>query len=200
MLNFDERTIEALFWKSWPDVVPVRSDVSLTQVEAELQCGQTGWSRTSSRPQTARDSQPGSASAGSVFLPSERVRLSNPVRSERAKGGSSYPPALLQNLPTGPRQRRIIMSAAGLWTEPFPSGLSAGLLSLGRLVLTRRGSMTAWNKWWCDLSGSLRPPPHRETVGFLDQNVLCRSKIPDEDSQKAEKERTVRQVGLNPDH
>ncbi|KAL7404181.1 hypothetical protein ABVT39_011031 [Epinephelus coioides] len=34
------------------------------------------------------------------------------------------------------------------------------------------------------------------TVGFLDQDVLCRNKIPDEDSQKAEKERTVRQVGL----
>ncbi|RVE76509.1 hypothetical protein OJAV_G00008700 [Oryzias javanicus] len=54
-----------------------------------------------------------------------------------------------------------------------------------------RGSVTARKT---SLSGSLRPPPHRETVGFLDQNVLCRSKIPDEDSQKAEKERTVRQI------
>ncbi|KAM3622656.1 uncharacterized protein V6R79_001700 [Siganus canaliculatus] len=34
----------------------------------------------------------------------------------------------------------------------------------------------------------------RGTVGFLDQAVLCRNKIPDEDSQKAEKERTVRQI------
>lgn len=32
-------------------------------------------------------------------------------------------------------------------------------------------------------------------MGFLDRDAWCRNQIPDEDSQKAEKERTVRQVG-----
>ncbi|KAK2817556.1 hypothetical protein Q5P01_025747 [Channa striata] len=47
------------------------------------------------------------------------------------------------------------------------------------------------------LLGSLasgRKTTSRGTVGFLDQDVLCRNKIPDEDCQKAEKERTVRQI------
>lgn len=35
-------------------------------------------------------------------------------------------------------------------------------------------------------------------MGFLPRDGLCRNPIPDEDSQKAEKERTVRQVGSDP--
>ena len=67
-------------------------DARLTRVDAELQCGQTGWSRRTRHPQPASHSRPGTASAGLLDLVLPRDRLQHPVQQEEDRSASSHPP------------------------------------------------------------------------------------------------------------
>ncbi len=149
---------DVLFWKHWPDVVVVPGDADLTRVDAELQCGQTGWIRRTWHPQTASDSRPGSASAGFLDLVFPRVILPDPVQQEEDQSASSHPPPpQLQQYQRRTRTRTaagVLMSAPGLWggiksvfcffLDSVRPGPAVGVFCTGRPVWgrTRSGLIT----------------------------------------------------------
>lgn len=150
-----------LFWKSPPDVVVAVA--VLTLLEAELQCGQTGWSRRSVQTHAAPTARPGPPQPGTLVPVRLFLWLAFRIRSNRRKEPlriilrpfPSPPPPLppqpqhhfqLQQHRMSPGRRRGSQNrTCGLFLDSVGSGLAAGRLACWTGPV-RVGSPPVWGE------------------------------------------------------